>query len=216
MYMTLERLTQQDYLLKRTDKNIAFQNKGARYGLAPKTFKLLRDEHGFDEQALHPMYNNKTVSEVFIDHIIDTLKIYLYLRTVYPDSFEMFTRTELARFEDFPTPTPDMYLRSADSTKEYFVELFHDFPPKNARKRLDDLIEHYDQEGWSEYAYPTLLFVLADARTEGYFATYAKKRLDDSGMEDEITILTSTKKPLDGSERSIWTNVAEPKVLLNL
>jgi hypothetical protein len=215
MYMTLERLAAQNYLMKRTDNNKDFSNRGTRYGLAPEGFKVLQ-EHGFQKELFHTMYSNKRVTEGFVDHLIDTMRVYLYINTTYPETFEIFTRTELASYEAFPSPRPDLYMRHIETNAEYFLELFHDAPPKNARKRLDDLLEHYDQEGWEQDNYPTLLFVLADGRTEGYFTEYAKKVLDNTGMEDEITVLTTTMKALSTSNPNIWSSVVEPEKLTNL
>jgi len=214
-YMALERLLDKTYLMKRSDNNKDFSNRGTRYGLAPEAFKVLQ-EHGFQKELFHAMYSNKRVTEGFIDHLIDTIRVYLYINTTCPETFEIFTRTELASYEAFPCPRPDLYIRHNETNAEYFLDLFHDAPPKNARKRLDELIEHYDQEGWEQDSYPTLLFVLADDRTEGYFTDYAKKVLDNTGMEDEITILTSTVKPLRDNGKVIWTNVQEPGKLMEL
>lgn len=208
-YMALERLLTQGCLMKRSDNNKDFSNRGTRYGLAPEGYKVLQ-EHGFQKELFHTMYSNKSVTEGFIDHLIDTMRVYLYINTTYPETFEIFTRTELASYEAFPSPRPDFYMRHNETSAEYFLELFHDAPPKNARKRLDDLLEHYDQEGWEQDSYPTLLFVLADGRTEGYFTEYAKKVLDNTGMEDEITVLTTTMKALSGSTKEVWTSVLKP------
>jgi hypothetical protein len=190
MYMTLELLAKQGYLLRRKD-NTPFSNKGIRYGLAPKALPILRAE-GLDEQVLHTMYRNKTVLEEFIDHQTTVLKLYIALRD---PKLHIFSKTEQYVFEDFPQPRSDLFIRHIKPLKSkpnlYFLELYHDQPLFIIKKRLKALIAHYDTE-WPDPNYPTLLFVLADERTAKNFQKYADSLLEDMGMEEEIGVLTTT------------------------
>lgn len=213
-------LMDQEYVGAYYHSSYKLLGKGARYYLAPKGLKYLKDNTDLNEQVLHAMYKNRSVSQGFMDHNIDAGDAYLHIRNTHPKQFEIFTRTELAGFEDFPSPKPDLYLRglTEDPTLpyKYFIELFHDAPPKNARKRLDELIEHYDHDGWEQDDYPTLLFVLADSRSESYFTEYAQKKLEGMGMEDEITILTTSVKALCSTTPSIWSGIQDKDKLISL
>ena len=194
MYMTLELLAKQGYLLRRKDLT-PFSNKGIRYCLAPKALPILRAE-GLNDQVLHTMYRNKTVLEEFIDHQTTVLKLYIALRD---SKLHIFSKTEQYVFEDFPQPKPDLFIRRIKPLKTkpslYFLELYHDQPLFITKKRLKALITHYDTE-WPDSNYPTLLFVLANERTTQSFQMYAANLLEDLGMEEEIEVCSISIKQL--------------------
>jgi hypothetical protein len=221
-YKSLEVLLDQGYVGSHYDPSYKLLGKGARYYLAPKGLKYLRYNFQLNQQVLHAMYKNKSVTEGFISHHIDVAAVYLHFTDNYPDTFHIFAKTELASFDGFPEPRPDLLLNkiagSGTKADDYFVELCHDTPPINARKRLSALLEHYNEGDWEEDSYPALCFVLSDARSEEGFVQYAAKTLDATGMDDEITILTTTIKPLidKSSLKSIWSNVIAPKILISL
>ncbi|HMS50443.1 MAG TPA: hypothetical protein PKA02_03355 [Candidatus Saccharibacteria bacterium] len=189
MYITLELLAEQGYLLRRKDPT-PFSNKGIRYCLAPKALPILRAE-GLDEQVLHTMYKNKTVLEEFIDHQTAILKLYIALRD---PKLHIFSKTEQYFFEDFPQPRSDLFIRRIKPIKTkpnlYFLELYHDQPLFITKKRLKALIAHYDTE-WPDSNYPTLLFVLANERAAKSFQKYAANLLEERRMEDEIEVHTT-------------------------
>lgn len=219
-HKSLEVLKDQDYLGSHYNASYKLLGKGARYYLAPKGLKFLKDNLQLNEHVLHSMYKNKSVTEGFIDHQVDATSVYLHIRSSYPEVFDIFARTELSSFDTFPESRPDLFLNrikpSEAQTNQYFIELWHDKPPISARKRLSELLEHYDDGEWEDDIYPTLCFVLADARAEDSFVEYASKTLDATGMEDEITILTTSIKALGGTEQAIWTNVLQPNNLISL
>jgi len=193
MYVSLERLASQGYLLRHKDKT-PFCNKGIRYSLAPRAFKVLKAE-GITSDALKTFYRNKDVLEPFIDHEVDVLRAYLIIKSDHQNSFEIFCKTELQPYEDYPRPRPDLYLRRDISLKtkpdEYFIELFHDQPLFIAKKRLRKLVHNYDYD-WPKPTYPTLMFILADERAVKSFRKYADAYVEDQGMDDEIFILSRT------------------------
>ncbi len=219
-HKSLEVLKKHKYVGSHYSSRYKLLGKGARYYLAPKGIKLLRDNFQLNEHVLHSMYKNKSVTEGFVDHQIDVTSAYLHTRNSYPDTFDIFARTELASFDTFPESRPDLFLNrikgSDTKTNQYFIELWHDKPPKSARIRLSELLEHYDDGEWEEDTYPTLCFVLADARAEDSFVEYATKTLDATGMDDEVTILTTSIKALNTSNSTIWSSVVEPEKLTNL
>ena len=224
MYTTLEILADQGYLAKRIDKNIAFQNKGARYYLAPEGLKVLRDTKTLSEKALHAMYKNKTVAEEFVVHHIATIKVYLKLRDSYPGLFYLFTRSELFDYDELPEPKPDIYLNSIASgkdSKEFILYIYSDKQLYVIKKDFDSILEHFDSgdwEGGDSADYPTVLMVCADSRVEDRVRQYIDTKLDNAGI-DELRILTTTTKGLLNSNienRAVWSDVTETEELLSL
>ena len=77
-------------------------------------------------------------------------------------------------------------------------------------------MEHYDDGEWEEDTYPTLCFVLVDTRAEDGFVEHAAKTLDATGMDDEVTILTTSIKAMKETNSVIWSSVLEPGRLVSL
>ena len=227
MYMTLELLTEQEYLVKKIDRGIAFQSKGGRYYLAPKAFKVLRDTQGYSKQSLHSMYKNNLIGESSVDIYIETTRFYLALRYSYPGTFHIFTRSELTGFSELPDPRPDLYLNSitasGDNSKEYLLYTFTATQFFVFKKTFDAIIEHFDEEDWKEEAddetdYPTVLIVCADSRLEERIRQHIVAKLDNTGIDDLKVLTTSSKGLLNSNKTSkaVWSDVLEPEVLVSL
>ncbi|MFI5270980.1 MAG: hypothetical protein ACHQT9_02970 [Candidatus Saccharimonadales bacterium] len=225
MYMTLERLASQDYLGKRVDANTDFQNKGARYFLTPDSFKELRDKHGLSERTKFAIYKNKSVSEDYIDGYITVLRVYLALRNAYPDTFHIFTSTELMDYDYMPEYHPDLYLNRIKASKtgvnEYILYNLTSTQFYVFKKQFDKLLEHFDSGEWEaavETDYPAILLVVSDGKQEKKLQEYIAKVMDNSGIDD-LSIYTTTIKALlqkDIPNTAIWSKAQEPGVLTQL
>lgn len=210
---TLAILVKRELVDRHYGRQYKLLGKAARYYLTAKGIKYLKYNFSLNEAVLHAMYKNKSVTEHFIDHHIDTEQAFLHLKQNYPDRFYVHTKNEQARFDSFPSPRSDLWLKpteAAQSSNQYFIELFHDVAPFLARKRLESLLQNYDED-WQEEKYPTVCFVLADGRAEQNFQDYAKQVLDSSGMDDEVTILTTSIKALKTTSLDIWSTTTEPE-----
>lgn len=221
MFNALERLVEKEYLSKRITKNTDFSNKGGQYYLASQGLKLLREEGIANKLVLHAMYKNKAVTQAFVDRTTMIFTIYLSLRSHHKDTFDMFTKSETATFDDLPEVKPDLYLSrtkpSSDKPNDYFLELVHDIPLYLIKKRFAALIEHFEESDWPEDDYPTLLFVLADGRSEQRFQEHVEKTLDATGIESLAIYTTSNKAITDRhSVDAVWTDTQSEKQLVSL
>ena len=223
MHATLKNLIDRGLLAKRFDRNTLFQNKGGRYYLTSKAMRILRDDFGISEKNLNTIFKNKSVSEKFVDQQVEVFRLYLNLRRIYPNTFDMFTRTEIASHDYFLRPTPDLYLNRLKPSKgqhnEYLLDEFLDTPLYLIKKRVDAFIDHYDSGEWEAGAnteYPTILLVCSDSSIESKIQNYTKKNLEDRGMDDEMIFLTTTLKALNSVEQRIWSNVFQPEELIPL
>ncbi len=214
----LNTLVRKGYVDKLYDSSYKLLGKAARYSLAAKSLTYLRDEHGVSEKALHVMYKNKTVSQAFIDHSLDIVSVYLAIRHRYPGIFHIFTRSELADFDYFPNPKPDMYLNrikhSGSKTNEYIIDILDNPLFFVSKKRLQALVDHFDEGEWeaeTENSYPTILLICKDQKLEQKLLDHANKVLDAMGIdEEELTIFTTTLKVMQTSSPgnlAIWTSV---------
>jgi DNA-binding MarR family transcriptional regulator len=201
----LKILEEQGYIGRHFDLTFKINRKPAYYYLAAKGIATLKTDPRFDSGVLHSYYKNKNVSESFMQRSVDTLATFIALRETYADNFDMFSKPELATFEDFPENKPDLYLRG---NTEYFVTLAHDVQPFLTRKRLAEYIVHSEETGWESGTYPTLLFILSDSINESRLLGHASSILESSGIDnDELiigatTVRALTQKPYNAS---IWT-----------
>lgn len=184
----LQNLVEAKYLTKQYDNSYRIDRKGARYMLAPKGITYLLKNTDLSKKALHAMYNTKT--ESFIQHCLTTFQLANHIKQTYPDEFHIYSATEIASDIDFPLPRPHLYLRRQETSdtrpNEFFVELHHDSQPFLIRKRFNKLLEHYDDEGWPDGDYPTLVFVLASDRQAKTFLEYTQSVFESTGIDDVV------------------------------
>jgi hypothetical protein len=93
--------------------------------------------------TLNSYYKNKVLSDAFMQYAVGTLEVYNLLNQAYGSSFEIFTKQEIAYFDDFPVTRPDIYLRG---DAEHFVTLAHEIQPFLIRKRLNERIYRFRRD----------------------------------------------------------------------
>ncbi len=198
------------------------RGKAAEYYLSSKGITYLRDEQQLDKKVLHSFYKNKSVAQSFIDHNLDGAAVCVALRKSYPNTFEIFTKQEIAEYAYFPKVRPDIYLDRVtyadDIENEYMLEVFSESTQLwVVRKRVLALIEHFDSGEWDEAKtdYPSILLVLATKNAEKSLQAFVAKTLDDTGI-DNLAVYTTTMEALNGSDVAIWTDVQDTKELVSL
>jgi hypothetical protein len=191
------------------------------YFLDKKGLALLKTQPNTKLHVLHTYYKNWTLSEGYKHHRLSVLAGYLALRATNGTLFELFSRSEVSGFDDFdnfPKPTPDLYLRHSHVGPDYFLSFLHDLPLFVAKKHLTRYIEHSEDRDWSWDTYPTLLFILDTPTHERQFRRYAGSTLENADIEvSELPIATTTLSALTTKpyQPNIWTFVgtASPTTL---
>jgi hypothetical protein len=218
----LDLLVQQKFIGKRYRKNYKLMGIGARYYLLADGIKLLQNEHGISEKNLHPQYKNPSLSEGFFDQHIDMTKAYLALAKAYPDTFRIFTKSELFTFDYFPRPVPTLYLNRKEygaKHDEYLLDIFNDNKFFAMRLRVDALVQYYLDNEWQNTTgnkFPGILFVCQDSSAESKIRDYIKQILDDKGMDDEVYFYTTTYKSLMTVSKKVWSWVYKPELSITL
>jgi len=213
---TLRLLEEKGYIHRKYELAYKIDRKPAIYWLTAKGVAVFKDDSRFNPSVLHSYYKNKSLSEEFIQHNLDTFKAYNAIKNTYKDKFEMFTKQEITHLTDFPEARPDIYLRGSN---EYFIVLAHDMQTFLLKKRLKDYVNHSEEIGWGSSDYPTLLFVLKNNASETRFLDFANSLLDSAGIDpNELPIAVTTIKAISQSPNTdtIWTFVGEdivPKAL---
>ena len=215
----LQRLVDQKYLIKQYDNSYRIDRKAARFSLAPTAITWLMKNSDLNHKTIHAMYNKS--EEPFVLQSLAVMETAISLKETYPDTFYIYSASEISRDIDFPKPRPHLYLRriETDNQKknEYFVELHHTNQPYLIRQRFKELVQHYDDEGWPDGGYPGLLFILGSARQETSFARFAHEVLDAAGIDD-LKVLTTTYNALVATPyyAAVWTKINETNNLTTI
>jgi predicted transcriptional regulator len=215
VYESLEKLTPTKLIIKVYSDDFRIDRKPAYYYLSKSGVTTVRKLMDVRESVVHALYKNDTASEEFIQHCLTLITVYAAMKRSLPDTPDIFTKTEINRFEEFPKNRPDLYVRMPDD-KGAMVVLADSLPPWLCRKRLEEIITHSEEEGW--YAdYPKICFILNDERRKLGFLASARRKLDDMGYdEDELTILATSLHDLQLHPEASWSSTSSPKQRISL
>lgn len=211
VYERLSIVVKQGYVQKAYDSSYRLPPKPATYSLASKGIAYLRNnnqEDTYSEVALRNMYKNRSASLQLVDHSLNVFKLCLLLRSHYPNTFEIFTQSELSAFDDIIRPRPDLYLRrvSRRSTKpNYQLEIIEAGTfTWILKKRLQAHQNFYDEHEEWEDTYPALLFVCGNPNTEKRIQKIA------SGASFDFAVYTTTLERLDTNIAKAWVTNYDP------
>lgn len=172
----LKVLLDQEYIGRHYEPSYRLLGKHASYFLLPKGIKALRRvEDKYDDAVLHNIYKDKSASEQFINHSLAVFSTYCELKAKYGESLRYFTKSQLGKYEYFPKPLPDAYVRiqRKDEEVQYFIELLEVRRPFFIAARKFKHYTEYSETGEWEDTGTTLPFIvfLCDSDT-------LKKRMD--------------------------------------
>ena len=207
----LKVLLDQDYIGRNYDPSYHLSGRHASYYLAAKGLKTLRavPDSTYSASVLRNMSKDKTASERFINHWLQIFDINCLLKSKYKENIRLFTKSQLAAYEYFPHPTPDIYIRLVrdgvesqyildvvDSSQPIFVQL--------ARiKKYQDYAEEGDWEDATGTALPTVLLVCESTAQKNRLLKLAESELDDLDSDDitiEITIKGEVSSVIDAKK----------------
>jgi len=209
IYERLFVLEKQGYVRKDYDSSFHLRQRPAIYSLAPKGIKYIRNNGpNLSEVALRNMYKNRSASLQLVDHSLNIFKLCLLLRDQYPDTFDIFTTSELAPFKDFIKPRPDLYLRRASKRSpkpSYQLETIEAGTMTWILKKRLQVHQSFleESDSWDDN-YPNLLLICGNNNTEKRI-----QRIVNNGGFD-FTIQTTTRQRIDLSNTKIWLKEYKP------
>ena len=208
-YEVLEYIVSKELALKVYKENYRIDRKPAYYYLSKQGVTIVRKLLDVKESAVHALYKNDVASEDYIEHCLRAMGIYAALSSKLPKDTQIFTKTEINRFKQFPKNRPDLYIRTPDN-EEAIVVIALDNPAYIIRKKLDEIITHSEEEGW-DGEYPTICFVVKDNSVKNSLLYTTKKKLESMGMdEDELRILVTALQTFSDYAGNVWANVFQP------
>lgn len=216
VYEVLEQLIAKGLVTKVYKPEFRIDRKPAYYYLNKTGVTTVRKVMGVKESVVHALYKNDEMTPEFVGHSMKLMQCYVAISRHLPEGTEIFSKAEINRYKQFPKNRPDLYIRTPDG-QEAIVVIVDDKPAYIIRKRLDEILTHSEEEGWSSGDYPRICFVLQDNSAKYSFLFAANKKLDSMGVEeDELYILAAALPALSEERVSIWSNCLKPKQLINL
>lgn len=214
-YEVLEVLTNRGLLTKVYESSFRIDRKPAYYYLNKQGVTTVRKVLDVKESVVHALYKNDEMTDDFVEHCMKTMRCFVALRQYLPDGSDIFSKTEINRFHQFPKNRPDLYIRTP-SGNEAIIVLADNKPPYITRKRFDEIVTHSEDEGW-DGDYPHICFILRDERAKYDFLYTTNKKLESMGMdENELPVLAASLKVLSGTTARSWSSPFNPKKLVKL
>ena len=215
VYEVLEQLVGKELVTKVYKPEFRIDRKPAYYYLNKTGVTAVRKVMDAKESAVHALYKNDEMTGEFVAHSMKLAQSYVAVMRHLPKGTEVFTKSEINRFRQFPKNRPDMYIRTPDG-KEAIIVIVDDKPAYIVRKRLDEILAHSEDEGW-DGDYPRICFVLQDNSAKYSFLFTASKKLDGMGVEDdELYVLAAALPALNENGLHIWSSSFKPKQRVSL
>lgn len=202
---------------KRYEPRYRLIGKPATYFLTSKGVRALsksEDSASPKDLDIKAAYRNKTVGEPFIDHCLGVFSAYNIL-SGYKD-IKLFTKYELAAYDYFPDPRPDLYIRLAD--KQYWLELCASGQPLAAHiAKIKRYIEYASSGNWeaTNTNLPTVLLLCDSSALRNRLRKIATKLTNDS-WDTEIAFALGEIKSLTNGNEKIWQLADDPDECIKL
>lgn len=219
----LKVLEEQGFIGKRFDSSYRIQGKPAAYYLrADGARKLQERRDNKDEVNIKSIYKDKTVSEGFIWHSLNIFAAYNQLKARYGSKLDYFTKSDLASYQHFPKPLPDVFLslEIKDTTKHFFMELIENSKPFfTAVRTIKKYIDYKQSGNWAltEADFPVILFVCDSTSWQKQLQKQIVKMLSKT-LIDDLVFAATTKEELKHvkDNQKIWQSAREPDIKLSL
>jgi Fe2+ or Zn2+ uptake regulation protein len=211
VYQVLEQLVSKKLVAKVYKTEYRIDRKPAYYYLNKSGVTTVRKLMDVKESVVHALYKNDEMTDDFVSHSMTLMQCYVSIMKYLPDGSDIFSKTEINRFQQFPKNRPDLYVRTPDG-KEAIVVIVDDKPLYIVRKRLEEIITHSEDEGWDGDTYPHICFILKDHSAKYSFLYTTSKKLEGMGLEeDELPILAAALESFDKAIASPWSSPLKPK-----
>lgn len=215
-YEVLEQLVAKGLVTKVYKPEYRIDRRPGYYYLNKAGVTAVRKLMDVKESVVHTLYKNDEMADDFIQHCMKMTDCYVGIMKHLPEGSDIFSKSEINRFKQFPKNRPDLYVRTSDG-KEAIVVVVDDKPGYIIRKRFDEIVDHSEQEGWPDGDYPHICFVLKDERAKFSFLYNAHKKLEGMGMEeDELPVLATSITSFSNTNKNMWAKPFAIKRLVSL
>lgn len=186
------------------------------YCLSSGARSFLKESEKCDETFLNRLYKEKSLTEIFKNHCLNILDIYLFFLSQKEKDTKLhfLTFQDLTGYDYLPEDL-DAYIavEGKDGTKRYFLELFDAYKKSagQARYAIRKYISFCEDGAWQANTenspFPSVLFVQPDERRKKHIYHYGKAKLEKT-FED-ISLFQTTQDAIKFSKDkiNIWQKV---------
>lgn len=186
------------------------------YCLASGSRRILKENEKCDEDFLNRLYKEKNLTEIFRNHCLNILDIYLFFLSQKEKDTKLhfLTLQDLTGYDYLPEDL-DAYIavEGKDSVKRYFLEVFDDYKKSAGQGRfaVRKYIKFCEDGAWQanteDSPFPIILFVQSDERRKKHIFHYGRAKLEKTFEEISFfqTIQDSIKFSKD--KMNIWQKV---------
>jgi hypothetical protein len=136
------------------------------------------------------------------------METYNSIKRSYSDNLDLYTKSELAMYDYFSRPLPDIYIKTNHlklaTKKEYLLYILDAlFIYKTTVRTIRRHQDHCDEIGWPEgHPYPDLLLIVPNELNQLRIIEI----IEDSIQDFEIYVLSISKLNLGSNEsHPIWS-----------
>ncbi len=210
----LQILEDQGFISKRYDASYKLAGRPAEYFITPKGGRELTKlkPDSISEWASKNLYKNTSVSNDYLKHCLSVTDCAQHMQKLYGNGTWILPKSYTANYSDFPTWTPDLYLKlpatSSTPAKRYFVDIWDDTKPFFVSvRKLRNYVNFKEAGDWSFY--PAVLAICTNSRTQKKLAKQMKRILDDA-WDDELVFATTTRQQFESATKAtdkIWLKI---------
>lgn len=190
VFRRLENLVDQDLVAKRYDSSYKLQGKPAAYYLTPTGARALQ-AHLDEELNIKLLYKSKDVSEDFIVQSLTLFQIGNDLVKRHGKALRFYTKSDLAKYDYFPQPLPNAYIRL--ESRQYFVEVLKaSDPPFVIKRHIQRYLTYARESNWEDTGthLPAIILVCDTDALQKRVNKLLAKNTDDIDLEDLQFIVT--------------------------
>ena len=209
-YEVLEQLLAKELVVKVYNSSFRIDRRPAYYYLNKTGVTTVRKVMDVKESVVHALYKNDEMTDEFVEHCLKLMQCYVSILATLPEGSNIFSKSEINRFTQFPKTRPDLYIRTPDG-KEAMIVILDDKPQYIVRKRLDEILEHSEEEGW-DGDYPRIGVIVKDTTTMHSLLYTTEKKLESMGIDEgELTVLVAPLVEFSKVAPKQWTLTLKQK-----
>ena len=184
------------------------------YCLTQNAKYILIESGNINKNFLKWLYKEKDRDEKFIAHHLSLADIYIFFLSKQKKNtiLNFFNKHELRTYKFFPEDLPDVYIytKTKGVSNRYFLNLFEEYTPKWALRRIvKDYISYFENGDWqnnTKEKFPKILLVAPDENTKKHLNFFTRSKINI--FEEDLSFYLNTKDKLQNANiESIWKKV---------
>ncbi len=186
------------------------------YCLASRSRQILKENENITVDFLNRIYKERTLSEIFKNHCLFLVDIYLFFLSQKDKKSKMAfcTPQDLESFDYLPKDL-DAYIAVETNgvTKRYFLELFDEYKDKTGviRYSVRKYLTYFQDGNWqantNNSPLPSIFFVMTNERRKAFVSHYGKAKLEKSFENISLFLTTQDTIRFAKNKINIWKEV---------